>query len=123
VAAISPTRRRAVIRWPRPRGYPLAQKVTAVLLYLSGLSMRRTAKLLGVSPPTVQEWIERLAAAYATKPEPTGRAVVIELDEMWHFIKKTLAGLQPSCGQRNGPTVGSDGGGERPVSFWWRMIP
>jgi transposase len=38
-----------------PRGYPLAQKVTAVLLYLSGVSMRRTAKLLGVSTPTVQE--------------------------------------------------------------------
>jgi len=77
-----------------PRGYPLAQKVTAVVLYLSGLSMRRTARLLGVSPPTVQEWIERLAAAYATKPEPTGRAVVIELDEMWHFIKKKPT----SCG-------------------------
>ena len=71
-----------------PRGYPLAQKVTAVLLYLSGVSMRRTARLLGVSPPTVQEWIERLAAAYATKPEPEGQAVVIELDEMGHFIKK-----------------------------------
>jgi transposase len=38
-----------------PRGYPLTQKVTAVLLYLSGMSMRRTAKLLGVSTPTVQE--------------------------------------------------------------------
>ena len=72
-----------------PRGYPLEQKVLAVMLYLSGLSMRRTAKLLGVSPPTVMEWIERLAAAYATKPQPTGRAVVIELDEMWHFLKKS----------------------------------
>jgi transposase len=72
-----------------PRGYPLEQKVLAVMLYLSGLSMRRTAKLLGVSPPTVMEWIERLAAAYATKPQPTGRAVVIELDEMWHYLKKS----------------------------------
>ena len=72
-----------------PRGYPLAQKVAAVLLYLSGLSMNRTAKLLGVATPTVQAWIERFAAAFAEKPEPSGRAVVIELDEMWHFLKKS----------------------------------
>ena len=72
-----------------PRGLPLAVKVTAVLLYLSGLSMNRTAKLLGVSTPTVQAWIERFAEAYAQKPEPEGRALVIELDEMWHYLKKS----------------------------------
>src|SRR3954467_10486823 len=71
-----------------PRGMPLRVKVTAVLLYLSGLSMNRTAKLLGVSTPSVMTWIERLAEAYAQKPEPEGRAVVVELDEMWHFVKK-----------------------------------
>jgi transposase len=73
-----------------PRGKPLALKVTAVLLYVSGLSMNRTAKLVGVSTPTVQAWIERFAAAHAPKPEPeSGRAVVIELDEMWHYLKKS----------------------------------
>src|SRR3712207_2544757 len=71
-----------------PRGMPLAMKVTAVLLYLSGLSMNRTAKLLGVSTPTVMAWIERFAEVYAQKPEPEGRAVVVELDEMWHYLKK-----------------------------------
>ena len=40
---------------------PLRVKVTAVLLYLSGLSMYRTAKLLGVSTPSVMTWIERFA--------------------------------------------------------------
>ena len=65
-------------------GKPLAMKVTAVLLYVSGLSMNRTAKLLGVSTPTVQAWIEQFAKVYAQKPAPEGRAVVIELDEMWH---------------------------------------
>ena len=72
-----------------PRGKPLALKVTAVLLYVSGLSMNRTAKLLGVSTPTVQDWLERFAQAYAHKPEPEGRALVIELDEMWHYLKKS----------------------------------
>ena len=71
------------------RGKPLALKVTAVLLYVSGLSMNRTAKLLGVSTPTIQAWIEQFADAYAQKPEPEGRAVVIELDEMWHYLKKS----------------------------------
>ena len=72
-----------------PRGLPLALKATAVLLYVSGLSMNRTAKLLGVSTPSVQAWIEQFAAVYAQKPEPEGRAVVIELDEMWHYVKKS----------------------------------
>jgi transposase len=72
-----------------PRGKPLQVKATAVLLYVSGLSMNRTAKILGVSTPTVQTWLEQFAQAYAQKPEPEGRAVVIELDEMWHYLKKS----------------------------------
>ena len=74
-----------------PPGKPLAMKVTAVLLYISGLSMNRTAKLLGVSTPSVQAWIEQFAQAYAQRPEPEGRALVIELDEMWHYLKKSRA--------------------------------
>ena len=75
-------------------GKPLLLKVTAVLLYVSGLSMNRTAKILGVSTPTVMVWLEQFAKAYAQKPEPEGRAVVIELDEMWHYLKKSPT----SCG-------------------------
>src|SRR3712207_3112669 len=71
------------------RGKPLALKAAAVLLYVSGLSMNRTAQLLGVSTPTIQAWLEQFAAAYAHKPEPEGRAAVIELDEIWHYLKKS----------------------------------
>jgi transposase len=71
-----------------PRGMSLQVKVTAVLLYVSGLSMNRTAKLLGVSTPSVMTWIEQFAKDHAQKPEPLGRALVIELDEMWHYLKK-----------------------------------
>jgi transposase-like protein len=71
-----------------PRGMPPRVKVTAVLLYLSGPSMNRTAELLGVSTPSVMARIEQFAKAYAQKPEPEGRAVVVEPDEMWHFLKK-----------------------------------
>ena len=58
-----------------------------MLLYASGLSMNRTAKLLSVSTPTIQAWLEQFAATYAQKPEPEGRAVMIELDEMWRDQK------------------------------------
>src|SRR5215203_5765761 len=72
-----------------PRGKPLALKAAAGLLYVNDLSMNRTAKLLGVSTPTIQAWLEQFASSYAQKPEPEGRAVVIEFDEMWHYLKKS----------------------------------
>ncbi len=93
-----------------PRGLPLKTKVTAVLLYLSGLSMNRTAQLLGVSTPSVMAWIEQFAKTYAQKPEPEGRAVVIELDEMWHYLKKSPT--SSGCGRlgivlQDGSSIGS----------------
>jgi transposase len=72
-----------------PRGKPFALKLVAILLYVSGLSMNRTAKLVGVSTPTVQAWIEQFAEAHARKPTPRGRAAVIGLDEMWPYLKKS----------------------------------
>ena len=56
-----------------PRGKPLALKVTAVLLYVSGLSTNRTAKLLGVSTPSVQAWIEQ-SSPRLTARSPSRRA-------------------------------------------------
>ena len=76
-----------------------------MLLYLSGLWMNRTAKLLGVSTPSVMAWIEQFAEAYAQKPEPEGRAVVVEPDEMWHFLKKrpTNSGVWKARDRATGP--------------------
>src|SRR4051794_34250383 len=68
-----------------PRGKPLALKAAAVLLYVSGLFMNHTDRLLGVFTLTIQAWLEPFAAASAQKPEPEGRAGVIEFDEMWHY--------------------------------------
>jgi transposase len=80
-----------------PRGLPLGVKATAVLLYLSGLSMDRTARLLGVSTPGMMAWIERFAEACAQKPAPEGRAVAIELDEMGHDL--TQSPTSSGCGR------------------------
>ena len=62
-------------------------------MYLSGMSMNATAKLLGVSAQSVLNWIRDFGEANYEKPEPES-AVVVELDEFWHFIqqKKTKSG-------------------------------
>jgi hypothetical protein len=74
-----------------PRGMPSRIKLTAVLLHVSGLSMNRAAKPLGVPTPGVMTWIEQFAKAYARKPEPEGRAVVVEPDEMRHCLETSWA--------------------------------
>jgi transposase-like protein len=71
-----------------PRGKPLTTKINAVLWYLSGMSMNRIAFLLQVSAQAVLTWIRDCATDSYEKPEPTGRTIVLELDEMWHYLKK-----------------------------------
>jgi|SRR6266511_1803492 len=70
------------------RGKPLQTKILAVLLYLSGLSMNRIATLCGVSAQAVLNWIRAFAKEHDAKPAPEGKAVVLEVDEMWHYVKK-----------------------------------
>ena len=94
-----------------PRGMPLRVKVAAILLYVSGLSMNRTAKLLGVSTPSVMTWIEQFAEVYAQKPAPEGRAVVVELDEMWHYLKKSRTSSGKARDRATGRVVDWECGG------------
>jgi hypothetical protein len=79
-----------------PRGEPLWKKETAVLLYTLGLSMNAIAKQLGVSTPSILNWIRAHAATHAPRPQPDpGESVVVmELDELWHFLQKK----RTSCG-------------------------
>jgi hypothetical protein len=57
-------------------------KINAVLWYRSGVSMHRMAFLLRVSAPAVLTWMRTLAQPYQEKPEPSGRTMVLERDEM-----------------------------------------
>lgn len=70
-----------------PRGHTAKEKATAIILYTLGLSMNAIAKLFNVSAPAVLYWIRNFAIANYEKPIP-GNAIIIELDEMHHFIKK-----------------------------------
>ena len=65
----------------------MRDKVLAVLLYMHGLSLNAIAKLLKVSTPAVLKWVRKFARENYEKPKP-GSAVVIEVDEMWHYLQK-----------------------------------
>ena len=76
-----------------PRGRPATEKATAIMLYALGLSMNAIAQFLQVSTPAILYWIRDFTQKNCEKPEPSS-AIVVELDEMWHFLnlKKTNSG-------------------------------
>ena len=76
------------------RGKPPAMKALAMLLYgMGGMSFSAISRLLGVSDMAVLKWV-RAEAASLPEPEVGAAVVTVEVDEMWHFLKKSL----PSCG-------------------------
>ena len=76
------------------RGKPPAMKALAVLLYgMGGMSFSAISRVLGVSDVAVLKWV-RAEAAALPEPEVPASVVTVEVDEMWHFLKKNL----PSSG-------------------------
>jgi len=65
----------------------------AILLYTLGLSFNAIARIYCVATSTVMRWVRAFAEKTYEKPEP-GQAVIVELDEMWHYLhsKKTNFG-------------------------------
>jgi insertion element IS1 protein InsB len=71
-----------------PRRRPLWQKALAVFLYCRGVSMNALGKMFGVCASSVRQWIRRFAMEHSAKPEAVRNAIILEVDEMWHFLKK-----------------------------------
>jgi ribosomal protein L37E len=71
-----------------------AIKQKAVVLYCAGLSFRTIGALLGYANTAILYWVREFAQAHYHKPIPKGE-IVLELDEMWHFLqsKKTNCGF------------------------------
>ena len=69
-------------------------KSNAVVLYCVGLSFRTIGLLLGYTHVCILQWVRELAEQNYSKPIPKGN-IIIELDEMWHFLhqKKTNCGF------------------------------
>ena len=70
----------------KSRGKDVEQKCLAIILYINGLSFRAISKIVKVSHKAVFDWVKSFAIETYDKPKPQGD-VVVELDEMWHYIK------------------------------------
>lgn len=73
--------------WPVSFGENWYSKIYA------GHSLNAIARIYGVATSTVMRWVRDFAEKTYEKPSP-GEAVIIELDEMWHYLhsKKTNYG-------------------------------
>jgi transposase len=71
-----------------PRGKPLEMKLMCVLLYCHGVSFNALANLYEVAASSVMRWVRTFAKAHYEKPKPEGRVIVMELDELWHYLEK-----------------------------------
>jgi IS1 transposase len=61
------------------------RRKAAVNLYGHGLSLRCVGKLLATTAHSVIRWVTDYVETWCRKPTPEG-AVVIEVDEMWHYL-------------------------------------
>jgi transposase-like protein len=87
---------RLFVEFGRP-GYSSEFKEQALAMYLEGLGFRAIGRLLGVSNVAVLKWVRKAAQDL---PPPESKAVVdvLEMDELWHFIKKRVE--SSGCGLR-----------------------
>ena len=79
----------------RQHGKTEKEKMTAIWLYCHGLSLRTIAKFFKVTATSVLKWVRTYARDNYEKPAPQSDAVIVELDEMWHFLfsKKEKSGF------------------------------
>src|SRR4051812_24334731 len=72
---------------PKQMGHSDALREAAVRLYVDGMNLRRIARTLGVTHPSVSAWVNAHAASLPdTPPSPTAPLEVNELDELFTFI-------------------------------------
>jgi len=71
---------------PKPQGYDAATRQKALRLYADGMNLRRIARTLGVTHPTVANWINAHAAHLPdSPPQPTDPTAVHELVDLFTF--------------------------------------
>ena len=71
------------------RGHPFKDKLLAVILHISGMSMNSISPIIGVTTQSIMRWIAAFAQGVEKPAFPT-RPVEVELDEMHHFLLKKM---------------------------------
>jgi transposase-like protein len=77
---------------PKKKGYSEEERTAAIKAYYECKSGRAVGRLFGMSRSNVVRWIKERAAelpeADPTTAENSAPVDIVELDEMFHFIKK-----------------------------------
>ena len=74
-----------------PRGKPEEDKILALILFLSGLSMRATAKIVGVTTQSVMRWIRQMHNKFITEKPDIATVTEVEMDEnQKYYVRKTI---------------------------------
>lgn len=69
---------------------PREKRLECLRLYLEGVGFRGIERLTGVSHVSVMKWVRDLGDRIeALRPQAGCQVNVMELDEMWHFVKKS----------------------------------
>jgi len=71
-----------------PHGKPMKDKILALILYLSGLSMNMIGKIIGVSTQSVMRWINIFYEKFDENEIHEENIDEIEVDEMVSYITK-----------------------------------
>ena len=73
----------------RHHGKSETEKLTAILLYINGLSLRTIARLMHVTATAILKWVKQYTLESYEKPQTQQNttAIVIELDEVGHYLK------------------------------------
>ena len=77
-----------------PHGKPKKDKILALVLYLSGLSMSAIGKIIGVSSQSVMRWVGMFYDKFVSENDTKAKIDEIEIDEMYSYInnKKIQSG-------------------------------
>ncbi len=76
---------------PKKKGYSPEVRRAALRMYVDGINFRRAARLVGIAPQTVVNWVKDASDALPARPAPA-QAQTVEMDELYTFLtqKKTL---------------------------------
>lgn len=86
--------------FPKEQGYPKETRQRAIHLYLEGNGLRGIARLLGVNPQSVSNWVNAYQAKLQEQtpklPIPE-KVETVEMDELYTFLgsKKTVGSILP----------------------------
>ena len=86
----------------RVRKFSFADKARAIDMVLNNVGIRKTARFMGASPALILRWIKEFSAQLRQQMAQAGESMIdtrpdmIELDEVYTFIKKNAAA--PSYG-------------------------